>query len=122
MTPRDGDAFFSSAMTAGLFFAIFSSMARMKPRTSLRLFASRSTSDSLRIWRAAAISVFFVWRILARISFMGQRQCIGTEFVELGARRPAGNGLERQLEQIGRASWRERVCQCWWNLVGAGSL
>src|SRR3546814_6414358 len=30
----------------------------------------------------------------------GQRPCIGTEFVELGARRPAGNGLERQLEPV----------------------
>src|SRR3546814_1708363 len=29
-----------------------------------------------------------------------QRPCIGTEFVELGARRPAGNGLARQLEPV----------------------
>src|SRR5690606_28253715 len=70
MTPLEGDAFLISAMTPALPLEMRSSSERAKPRTSLRLLASRSTSDSLRICLAVATSIFFVSRILARMSFM----------------------------------------------------
>src|SRR5690606_27801319 len=75
ITPLEGEAFLISAITPGLPWAIFSSIARAKPRTSFRLLASRSTSDSLRIWRAAEISAFLVARIFCSMSFIGILRC-----------------------------------------------
>src|SRR5699024_1722393 len=67
MMPLEGEARFISAMTAGFLLRAVSMMALAKPRTSLRLWASRSRSDSLRSLRAAACSFFLVFRMVSRI-------------------------------------------------------